>query len=124
MRTTAQVPRLFQQAEKSTNKAEMVTSDRSLLRRMGLQNWIRITFGVENIEGSTAMSTTMSDNARATPNSCPGHRGSVGSYWRQEVEERFLRGRRVPSESRKVSRGSPGLRWEEGIPHRGYVGVH
>lgn len=77
-----------------------------------------MTFGVENIEGSTSMSTMMSDNARATPDPCPGYSGATGFPWGQEAQERFLRGRRTSLESGKVygshaPRGSPA---PEGTP--------
>lgn len=71
VRTMAQVPRLFQWAEKSPNQSEMgfnnpvVTAGQSLPRRTGLQDWVLTTLGVDNIEGSTSMSTLVSNNAGA-----------------------------------------------------------
>lgn len=64
-------------AEKSTNISEMefnkpmATSDQSCQEgwdcRAGLE------WGMGRYQGSTSVSTTMSDNARATPGSCPGY---------------------------------------------------
>ena len=78
VRTMAQAPGLFWWAEKSANKSErgfnnpMATSDQSV-KKSGIQDCIRITFGVENIEGSTSMS----GNARAPPPQIPAQ-GTVG----------------------------------------------
>lgn len=118
--TMTQVPRLFQWAEKSPNQSEMgfnnpvVTADQSLPKRTGLQDWVLMSLGVDNIEGSTSMSTLVSDNARAISRFQPNVQRGSGSSWRQQEQERFPRGRRAPFESGKVSRGSPGTRWDGG----------
>ena len=69
------------------------------------------------------MFTTMSDNTGATPDFCPGNSGGVGSSRGQEAHETFLKGRGVYSESGKVSRGSPDMKWEGRARCRGLVNV-
>lgn len=62
-----------------------------------------MTLGVENIEGSTSMSTTMPGNTRATPDSRPGYSQGIGPSGGQEAQKRFLRERRALFESGKAS---------------------